>query len=142
MKIAINTVNGYFGISVQALKELVLRNATCIGSSTLEDTYNSKKDPSWQKLWEFHLFHDYDDIGDTFLGHRDSYNIVKDGLIYYLKDDIRTDKNLIEVIELLGVKSFGKHAKLKIIEIPGNVKWKIFDNDGIEVIYEIGRNWN
>jgi hypothetical protein len=53
----------------------------------------------------------------------------------------RTDKTLIQVIEELGEKANGKHAHLKIVEIPDGIEYEIEDYDGVETIHEKHRSW-
>lgn len=48
----------------------------------------------------------------------------------------RNDKNLIVVIRILGEKASGKCAKLKVMQIPNNIKWEISEYDGNETIKE------
>lgn len=53
----------------------------------------------------------------------------------------RDDKVLVKVVELLGEKANGRHAKLKIVKIPADVKWAIEEYDGTEWIAERHRTW-
>lgn len=149
MKVVINKCFGGFGISIAALKELIVRNAKCVNSFTPKKYYggeseNYKSKEDWEKSWKID-FEDYEDLGDGFMAHRLGYNIYKDGLLYQLKDRgdnaVRTDSDLIEVIEKLGKDSFGEHSELKIVEIPDDVEWDIHDYDGSESIHEAHRVW-
>lgn len=56
-------------------------------------------------------------------------------------DRDRTNELLIRVVEELGDKSNGRHAKLQIVEIPDGIKWFIDEYDGIESIHEEHRSW-
>jgi hypothetical protein len=53
----------------------------------------------------------------------------------------RDDTILVEIVESMGDKSFGSFAKLKVIEIPDDVKWQIDDYDGDEWVAEVHRTW-
>lgn len=53
----------------------------------------------------------------------------------------RTAPELINVVEKLGSKASGRNAKLKIIEIPDGINYKIFDYDGYETVIEEGHYW-
>jgi len=53
----------------------------------------------------------------------------------------RDDPKLVEVVEKLGCGSYGRHAKLKIIEIPEDIEWELSDYDGIETVHEQHRKW-
>lgn len=54
----------------------------------------------------------------------------------------REDPLLIKVVEMLGDKANGRHAKLKIVEIPDGVEYEIDEYDGIESVHEIHRVWS
>ena len=56
-------------------------------------------------------------------------------------DDDRTNPKLIECIETLGKKASGRHAKVGIVEIPDDVRWKIASYDGDEWVEEVHRKW-
>ncbi len=54
MKVAVNKCYGGFGISILALKELVLRNAKCIEICTPKHYYggdNKKLADEWEERW-------------------------------------------------------------------------------------------
>jgi hypothetical protein len=146
MKVVINKCFGGFGISAEALKELVIRDAKCIEKMTTKKYYGgeSKNNKDWEKRWEKD-FAEYTDLGDGFLCHKHEYDIFKDDIIYSLKDsyknETRTDKDLIEVVESMGEESFGNFADLAVIEIPDNISWEIDDYDGMENIEECHRSW-
>ena len=53
----------------------------------------------------------------------------------------RTDPDLIKCVETLGKRANSKIARLKIVEIPDDVKWKITQDEGLEQIEEIHRVW-
>ncbi len=53
----------------------------------------------------------------------------------------RTHPLVIKVVEELGDEANGRHAKLKIIDVPDDVKWIIDVYDGIETIHEEHRTW-
>jgi len=54
----------------------------------------------------------------------------------------RSNIKLIECIEKLGEKANGLYANIKIIEIPDNIKYYIYDYDGKETIHEEHRSWS
>jgi len=63
-----------------------------------------------------------------------------DGYGYQYEED-RANPKLVECVEKLGVKASGRVAKLKVVEIPDNIKWFITEYDGIEQIEEKHRTW-
>ena len=54
----------------------------------------------------------------------------------------RADPFLIQVIEQLGKEANGRHANLRIVEIPEDVKWHIAEYDGSEHVAENHRTWS
>jgi hypothetical protein len=53
----------------------------------------------------------------------------------------RDDPYLIKVVRDLGMSANGAHANLKIVEIPGDVKWHVAEYDGAEWVAEDHRTW-
>lgn len=53
----------------------------------------------------------------------------------------RDDPFLLQVVTALGEEANGKYAKLKIVEIPEDVKWTIEEYDGQEWVAEAHRTW-
>jgi hypothetical protein len=56
-------------------------------------------------------------------------------------DKARSDPMIVQVVEELGDKANGPHAKLKVVEIPDDVEWEIEEYDGAEWIAEKHRTW-
>ena len=55
----------------------------------------------------------------------------------------RDDPLLVQVVEELGGHDAGgPFASLKIVEIPGDVKWYVSDYDGVETVRESHRSWS
>ena len=54
----------------------------------------------------------------------------------------RNNPTLVKVVEELGKEADGKHAKLKVVEVPDNIEWKITDSNGFEVVEEVHRTWS
>ena len=54
----------------------------------------------------------------------------------------RDDPILVDVVEQLGEKSWGKFSVLKIVEIPADIEWSIHEYDGIEWVAEAHRTWS
>ena len=51
----------------------------------------------------------------------------------------RNDPILVEVVEQLGDLANGHYSKLKVVEVPDDVKWYIHDYDGLESVHECHR---
>jgi dephospho-CoA kinase len=62
-----------------------------------------------------------------------------------LKKDVheldRDDPILVRVVEALGEAANGETARLKIVEVPEEVNWKIEEHDGKERVIELTRSW-
>ena len=54
----------------------------------------------------------------------------------------RDDRDLVDAVKHLGVQADGNYARLRIVEIPDDVKFYIADYDGVEHIAEVHRTWN
>jgi hypothetical protein len=61
---------------------------------------------------------------------------------FYDRDIPRDDPYLIKIVKDLGMGANGAHANLKIVEVPGNVKWIIQEYDGAEWVAEEHRTWS
>jgi hypothetical protein len=54
----------------------------------------------------------------------------------------RNDPVLVEVVEQLGDLANSRYAKLKIVEVPDDVKWYIHNYYGNEEVHEEHRKWS
>jgi hypothetical protein len=132
MKIVINICHGGFGLS----KKAVMRYAELAGI----------------KLYHFRA-------GGSFLDHyyrvpveefNKIYNVAKESKDftdvnekYFTYHTIpRNDPYLIQTVEELGKDSWGIGAELKVVLVPDDVKWEIFEYDGMEHVAEVHRIWN
>ncbi|NIX57645.1 MAG: hypothetical protein GWN14_17410, partial [candidate division Zixibacteria bacterium] len=130
MKVVINDCFGGFGLSTEAMKELVMRKSAGVEEMT-EDKYTGGKGR------DYYSFKSYEDIGDGFEADAMIRDVLyRDGLVYMWNDENRTDPDLVEVVENLGRAANGPHACLKIVEIPDDVDWEIDEYDGNEHIAE------
>lgn len=59
----------------------------------------------------------------------------------YSGDRGRANQKLVAVVEKLGQKSWGSVAKLRVVEIPDDIKWEIIEYDGMERIEEVHQSW-
>ena len=60
---------------------------------------------------------------------------------FWYHDIPRDDTELVQVVEELGEWANGRFAKLKIVEIPDDIKWEIEEYDGLEWVSEVHRTW-
>lgn len=68
--------------------------------------------------------------------------ILVNGNHWYDRDIERNDPVLVSLIEELGKESWGEHARLKLVQIPADVKWQIEEYDGLEWVSEQHRTWD
>lgn len=61
--------------------------------------------------------------------------------LLYLDSEYRTDKDLIEVVEELGVEASGRFGNLKVVEIPDDLDYVIDEYDGIETLHARVQEW-
>lgn len=54
----------------------------------------------------------------------------------------RSDPLLVEIVEQLGEAASDKFSRLKVVEVPDEVKWTIKEYDGLEWVAEIHRTWS
>lgn len=54
----------------------------------------------------------------------------------------RSDPDLVAVVEELGEAANGRHAELKVVEIPDGIEYGIEEYDGIEWVAEKHRTWS
>lgn len=148
MKVVVNKCFGGFGLSAKALVELIKINSTCVKSIEPITYYGGDniKNPSLD--WEERFNKDFERYIETEDGYKhDSfgYPILKDNVFYMLEDwyetSLRTNADLIKVVESLGKEANGMYADLKVVEIPDGVDFKIDDYDGMESIHEKHRSW-
>lgn len=140
MKVVINKCFGGFGLSPLALTKIAERRGHEI--YFFKDKYpEGKFIPLTQEEAEKHWLVFAFKIPDpNSLSREELYNKWKDLVIddSYIKRD---DPDLVLVVQELGEKANGQHAKLTIIEIPDGVDYFIDEYDGMEFIHENHRSW-
>lgn len=140
MKIIINNDYGGFGLSPFAYKELLNRR----GQEAYFYKQISYKYTDGEDIFERI---DGDVKNEMFIkcvnkDHGIYTNNFEDGTLVYFRDNVREDKDLIEIIEQYGSKKCsGIFSSLKVVEIPDDVQWEIDDHDGLESIHEVHRVW-
>lgn len=83
-----------------------------------------------------------EDFRKLTINEREEYNKNYNEQTWYDHCLDRTDPFLVQAVEELGTEAAsGKYAKLKVVEIPDDVKFVIEEYDGIEHIAEVHRTW-
>ncbi len=145
MKIVINRCYGGFGLSTEAIKELIKLGCPGVKKMSVKEYYGgSGIDKKWKDSYEKDLAAS-EDGGDGYLVRGFFGTIIKDGYTYAFENHDNKYRNcpiLIKVVQKLGQKKVsGQFAKLEIVEIPDNVKWEISEYDGFENVDEVHRSW-
>lgn len=76
------------------------------------------------------------------LAERQAHNTLCRAQVFNDREVPRDDPFLCKVIDELGDRANGDHADLKIVEIPADVEWEIFEYDGNEWVAEKHRTWS
>ena len=132
-KIVINSCYGGYGLSYKAVMEYAKLKGIKLYpfiDNVSKEVYgkNVKKDnPNIIVHYATKKATNETELNDNYF---DVYKIERDNPI------------LIKVIEKLGEKANGRHAKLKIVKIPDNTKWTIEEYDGIEWVSEEHNTWS
>lgn len=121
-KVVINRCYGGFGLSEEAFDRLL--NAKGVAYEKGKSKYGIKDSPDY-----YHAGH----VGD------DEFYI---SAYEYHSWENRADQDLVRIVEELGEESWGRFAKLKVVNIPDDVEWNIEEYDGIEWVAEKHRTWS
>jgi hypothetical protein len=85
---------------------------------------------------------DPDNWHEMTLAERQAHNAAYSRTVFHDRDIARDDPYLVAVVEKLGARASGRHASLKVVEIPADVDWEIDEYDGNETIAEKHRTWS
>lgn len=120
-KVVINRCYGGFGLSTEAFEMLLQRKGIEYDKVPAKHAFNGK---------------DCDYYRKGHVGEDTHY------LWYYQFAKDRSDPDLIAVVEHFGENANGWASKLKIVEIPDDVKWYVEEYDGMEHVAEEHRTWS
>lgn len=124
MKVAINTCYGGFGLSDTAYKMLI-------------------EEYGWTVTDLDSKGHVVDESADIIhYGKRWGIDAIYGLRAYSFSNELRSNSDVISVIEKLGTKANGRCANIKIIKVPDGVDWEISEYDGMESIEESHRSWS
>lgn len=141
MKIVINNCFGGFGLSHEAtLRYFEIKGIT---------VYPEQGKDAW-KHWTYWTTKPEDrleskesrEFQEMSIEDRQAYNKQWSEQTIYERDIERADPALVQVVEELGSKASGKHAELKVVDVPDNVLWHIAEYDGRESVAENHRTWS
>jgi hypothetical protein len=116
MKVVINSDYGGFGLSNEAMEYIATRKGWDYQVTNAH----------YERWWE---------------PSEDSLEYKVFGSQIWDVDLPRTDADLVQCVEELGDRSWGRNAELKVVEVPDEVSWHFQDYDGKEWIAEDHRTW-
>ena len=146
MKVVINDCYGGFSLSTRGEAAYLKRKGETpffyVNARTI-DAHGSRIDFDRLKRWEpaedegFVIVYTYlDDLGD------DPDKEKREGARYFSGRDLnRSDPDLVAVVEEIGKPASGRHANLKVVEVPDDVEWVVEEYDGMEWVSETHRTW-
>lgn len=141
MKLVINACYGGFGLSEAGVR----RYAEIKGLALYPEPQRvlALTGPTW---WivppeQRGPFVPEDEWYETTLEERAASNKRHSEQVLYAHDIPRDDPALVQVVEQLGPAANGRHANLRVVEIPDDVKWEIDEYDGFEHVAEKHRVW-
>lgn len=133
MKVVINTCHGGFGLSHKAMMRY----------------FELKEIEVYPEI-----FNEYYSIWTYYLTPPEERNVIPEGSdvgtsMQYAMDQVfhdweidRDDPALVQAVEELGENSWGSYAQLKVVEIPDDVEWEVYEYGGNEWVAEKHRTWS
>jgi len=141
--VVINSQHGGFGLSPEAIERYLEIKGVQYwiekdrrGSSILGPKYWLV--PAEQRVTE----PDSETWHSMTMAQRQQHNQTYDQQVFSDRDLDRDDPVLVQVVRELGHEASGRHAELKIVEIPADVEWQIEEYDGQEWVAEKHRTWS
>ena len=138
-KIVINACHGGFDLSDAGMKKY---------SDIKGITLYAISDAKWLSLvtyWKVPEEERVQELPGEWMDHsiedRRAYNEKYTSQVFRIKDILRNDSALVQVVEELGDAANGEYAKLKVVEVPDDVQWTVEEYDGWESVEEVHRKW-
>ena len=143
MKIVINKCHGGFSPSMKAYHEYYKLKGKEVYFYKQTKYKHSGGEEEYTKI------DIYDNIDDAFFActnkdlGKTTNKIPNDNYIYLSssENELRTDKDFIEVVEELGDEANTNVSSLAVVEIPDDIEWEIDEYDGMESVEEKHRSW-
>jgi hypothetical protein len=140
-KIVINRCYGGFGLSHEAVLAYLDKCGTPLWTEATEKfstliPFNYYLVPPEQRIEG-----SPDNWHEMTLAERAAHNAAYSETVFTDRDVARDDPYLVAVVEELGDAASGRHANLKVVDVPDDVNWYIEDYDGLEWVAERHRTW-
>jgi hypothetical protein len=141
MKVVINNQHGGFSLSKEGyVRYCELKGLSCY---IVEDT--KFKTLGIFTCWTVPTEERVQDLEDKFytmsMEDRQEYNRKYREQTLSCRDISRSDQALVQLVEEDSKKYEGRHATLKVVQIPDDVEYEIEEYDGLEWIAEKHRTW-
>lgn len=151
MKLVINKCFSGFSLSPLAVKRMAeLRGEECFFFKEKNCEYTPITVEAAQKEFMWSAFKvknptdyfSYKDFHNLSMEDRRKMNENYSKISLDCRPENRSDPILVQTVEELGEKANGRHAKLKVVEIPDEIEWEIDEYDGMEIVRETSRSWS
>jgi hypothetical protein len=140
-KVVINTCHGGFGLSHDAVLAYFDKCGTPVWV-VMNDKFGGLIPFTYYLVPpEEQMQGSPDNWHDMTLAERQAWNAAYSNTVFTDRDLARDDPYLVQVVEELGDRANGRHAELKVVEIPADVDWDIDEYDGSEWVAEKHRRW-
>ena len=136
MKIVINKCYGGFNLSRSAVNLYATKKGITLYPESLVIGTAYWTVPKRERVAEL------PDWSKASIEERQAYNRAYQSQTINEYDLPRDDKDLVAVVETLGLEASGIGASLHVIEIPDGIEWEIKSHDGLERVEERHRVWS
>ena len=140
-RVVINTCSGGFGLSHEAILAYLDKCGTPVWTEATEKFSSLIPFNYYLVPPEERIEGSPDNWHEMTLAERVAHNAAYSKTVFHDRDVARDDPYLVQVVEELGDRANGRHAELKVVEIPADVDWEIDEYDGTEWVAEKHRVW-
>jgi len=140
-KVVINTCHGGFGLSHEAVLLYLDRSGKQVWVEENDKFAGLIPFTYYLVPPEEQMEGSPDNWHEMTLAERQAHNAAYSDTVFHDRDLARDDPDLVAVVEELDNKANGRHAELKIVEIPDDVNWYIEEYDGREWVADRHRTW-
>ena len=140
-KVVINTCHGGFGLSHEGILAYLGRSGRQVWVEENDKFGGLIPFIYYVVPPEQRIEGDPDNWYEMTLAERQAHNAAYSDTVFHDRDLARDDPDLVAVVQELGNQADGRHAELKIVEVPDDVNWYIEEYDGCEWVAERHRTW-
>lgn len=145
-RIVINTKYGGFGLSTEAVVRYLELCGQPVWVEEGKGKWLSLESPRYWLIPPGPDRVNYDIDSDEWaklsLAERQAHSALCDQQMFNDRGIPRDDPFLAKVVDELGHAASGRHADLKVVDVPADVDWEIAEYDGNEWVAEKHRTWS